>query len=665
MPETPAHPATQTHGYSMLSASNMPLGRPFVAASRSWPGPRRLAISRHARRVGLERLRPPSPLREPARFCPRANSSSTPSPGGYGGPGSRWVTTTPPEPPPKPPTEVPAASTPFELRPYHYATFLCLLVGGLLFLTVLLYATSDGLGFRGATVKVIKRFLKTVALRQVLGILGAMTFVQYGLSPLLKSLRGAMDAQGPWEKSAEHYILRELHKPLNFLFIVAAFATLAENFLPQLIAIPKSVLQTMVRSTLSLTLVLSIARVALNIKARGMREALWLLELKAETTRQRRMEAIDKLVSLLIYVVAAVFSLQALGLDVNSVLAIGGVGGLAVGLAGREILENLFTGLIILSSNPFEVGEEVLFRPTSGQVVEGIVVDVGWYRTTIRSFEREIYTIPNSVFSRTVVLNVTRKVKEWRFYEFLGIRVEDTRRVEAVVNDMRKILRQDTRVIQRLHRRVFLDKITRDQATIYTSFYVEALNRDSFMAIKQDLLLAFRDCVERNGATMALNRLQLEMLPGGSGSGNELAALSLQAPTAPTVDATRLPALADGTSDGSGDDDESETYLDAREPCREGESGEGGEGEDAAASSNIVPAASGGVAGPGPAPHDAPSGPAPPAQSQPRVMAAAVGSASASLSATAAVFTQPGVQRRISGGLADAGDAAAQAPGGV
>jgi hypothetical protein len=48
--------------------------------------------------------------------------------------------------------------------------------------------------------------------------------------------------------------------------------------------------------------------------------------------------------------------MQALGLDVNSVLAIGGVGGLAVGLAGREILENLFTGLIILSSNPFEVG---------------------------------------------------------------------------------------------------------------------------------------------------------------------------------------------------------------------------------------------------------------------------------------------------------------------
>lgn len=52
----------------------------------------------------------------------------------------------------------------------------------------------------------------------------------------------------------------------------------------------------------------------------------------------------------------------------NSVLAIGGVGGLAVGLAGREILENLFTGLIILSSRPFDIGDEVLFTPPSGQV---------------------------------------------------------------------------------------------------------------------------------------------------------------------------------------------------------------------------------------------------------------------------------------------------------
>ena len=92
---------------------------------------------------------------------------------------------------------------------------------------------------------------------------------------------------------------------------------------------------------------------------------------------------------------------------------------------------------------------------------------------------------------------------------FAGLRVDDLARAGAVVADMRKIIRQDPRIIQKLHRRVFLDKITRDQVSIYISCYVEAPNRDAFMAVKQDLLLAFTDCVERNGARLARNRLQV------------------------------------------------------------------------------------------------------------------------------------------------------------
>ena len=65
------------------------------------------------------------------------------------------------------------------------------------------------------------------------------------------------------------------------------------------------------------------------------------------------------------------------------------------------------------------------------QAVEGIVLDVGWYRTTIRSFEREIYNIPNSVFSRNVVLNITRKQREWRFFEFIGAHTAQLRTAPA------------------------------------------------------------------------------------------------------------------------------------------------------------------------------------------------------------------------------------------
>lgn len=41
---------------------------------------------------------------------------------------------------------------------------------------------------------------------------------------------------------------------------------------------------------------------------------------------------------------------QALGLEVRSVLAIGGIGGLAIGLAGREICENLLNGFLLMTT---------------------------------------------------------------------------------------------------------------------------------------------------------------------------------------------------------------------------------------------------------------------------------------------------------------------------
>lgn len=44
------------------------------------------------------------------------------------------------------------------------------------------------------------------------------------------------------------------------------------------------------------------------------------------------------------------FVLQALGLEVRSVLAIGGIGGLAIGLAGREICENLLNGFLLMTT---------------------------------------------------------------------------------------------------------------------------------------------------------------------------------------------------------------------------------------------------------------------------------------------------------------------------
>jgi len=55
----------------------------------------------------------------------------------------------------------------------------------------------------------------------------------------------------------------------------------------------------------------------------------------------------------------------------------------------------------------------------------------------------------------------------------------------ALAQDIRRIVRNDARIMNKLHRRVFLDKIGMEDLKVYISFYVEASNRDAFMAVKQ------------------------------------------------------------------------------------------------------------------------------------------------------------------------------------
>jgi mechanosensitive ion channel protein 1/2/3 len=77
------------------------------------------------------------------------------------------------------------------------------------------------------------------------------------------------------------------------------------------------------------------------------------------------------------------------------------------------------------------------------------------YRTTIRSFEREVFIIPNSTFSKTVILNVTRKKNEWRFLDNMYVECKnngDFKKLDLALQEMRAIVRKDPRVIQKLHK---------------------------------------------------------------------------------------------------------------------------------------------------------------------------------------------------------------------
>lgn len=415
-----------------------------------------------------------------------------------------------PEPASTSPTPITSSSEAFQLKLIHVGMFVAIILGGALFLSATMQFTSN-MDFLSATEKVLRRIFKSVAFRQLLVIAAAILVVRFGLNAMLRYLSKFSATPVQWDKTKLYYVLREVYQPLELLLFIAGICTIADSFVPQLMNVPKATVSHVVRVTMSFSFIVGASVIVHNLKSRFCKENAWQCELKGDVTSQRRWEAYDKLGSFAIYLLSFILGIQALGLEVGSVLALGGIGGLVLGLAGREICENLLNGFLVMTTNPFEVGDEISFVPTPNRVVEGIVMDVGWYRTQLRSFEREVYVVPNAVFSKSIVLNISRKGREWRFLEVLAVRLEDVQKVNNIIQDIRRIVRSDARIINKLHRRVFLDKITNEDCKIYMSFYVEASNRDAFMAVKQDLLLAFVDCVERNGAKLAVPRRIVEV----------------------------------------------------------------------------------------------------------------------------------------------------------
>lgn len=102
------------------------------------------------------------------------------------------------------------------------------------------------------------------------------------------------------------------------------------------------------------------------------------------------------------YLIAVLLVLQNLGYNVAGLLAGLGIGGLAVALAAKETLANLFGSLALLMDRTFQVGDTI----RQGEV-EGEVVNIGLRSTRVRTKEGYIVSIPNQLITNAAVTNLT------------------------------------------------------------------------------------------------------------------------------------------------------------------------------------------------------------------------------------------------------------------
>jgi len=210
-------------------------------------------------------------------------------------------------------------------------------------------------------------------------------------------------------------------------------------------------------------------------------------------------DAICKLVRLIIVVLTGLVLMQYLGYSISGILAFGGIGGLAVGFAAKDLLANFFGGLMIYLDRPFKVGDWVR---SPDKPIEGVVEKIGWRLTIIRTFDKRPLYIPNATFASISVENPSRMTNR-RIYEHVGVRYDDAGVVKRVVDRMREMLIGHPEIDENSTLFVQLNRFGPSSLDIMVYCFTHTTDWGRYLAIREDVMLRIIAIVDELGAEIA------------------------------------------------------------------------------------------------------------------------------------------------------------------
>ena len=210
-------------------------------------------------------------------------------------------------------------------------------------------------------------------------------------------------------------------------------------------------------------------------------------------------EALCKLFRLAVLITAGIVILETLGFSISGILAFGGIGGIAIGFAAKDLLSNFFGGLMIYLDRPFAVGDWIR---SEDREIEGTVEYIGWRQTRIRSFSKRPIYVPNAIFSNIVVENPSR-MSHRRIYETLGIRYGDVHIMQYIVDDVKAMLQNHPDIDATQTLIVNFNRFSASSVDFFIYTFTKTTNWIRFHEVKQDVLLQVSHIVQQHGAEFA------------------------------------------------------------------------------------------------------------------------------------------------------------------
>lgn len=222
-------------------------------------------------------------------------------------------------------------------------------------------------------------------------------------------------------------------------------------------------------------------------------------------------DALVKLARLVSVVVTVIVIAQTMGFQISGLLALGGVGGIAVGFAAKDLLANFFGGLTIYLDRPFVVGEWIR---SPDKALEGTVEYISWRHTRIRAFNKNPIYVPNALFTTIVVENPSR-MSHRRIRETIGVRYDDFDAVGPITADIASMLREHADIDESQTLIVNFNQFGPSSLDIMIYCFTHTRVWIDYHHVKQDVLLKIGQIIARHGAEIAFPTQTLHIARGG------------------------------------------------------------------------------------------------------------------------------------------------------
>ena len=322
----------------------------------------------------------------------------------------------------------------------------------------------------------------------VLLVLTASLIARYLIAKLALS---AAKTSNLWDDA----LVDALHTRVNYLILIAGISFAVEianqGNVSGLIDLIGTVRHVLIIITLAWGLMVFIT---------GIQQAsIQMAKEKSTGTDVTAIRAIGKLLRTAVIITTALIVMQTLGFSVSGVLAFGGMGGIAIGFAAKDLLANFFGALTIYLDRPFSEGDWIR---SPDREIEGIVENIGWRLTVIRSFDKRPIYVPNSVFASIAVENASR-MSNRRIYESIGLRYADIKQMDAIVAAVTQMLRTHKEIDQTQTLIVNFTEFNASSVDFMVYTFTKTTDWVRFHEIKQDVLLQIADIIEQHDAEMA------------------------------------------------------------------------------------------------------------------------------------------------------------------